>query len=89
MSQVTTLLHDSAAPLPDQTGDGTYIPDDHTKGYFESLRHLELRDYFTIEEAARLQNDLAPWNDRQYLLEKMLKVLAPRSGGSNQSGSEE
>ncbi|KIW06461.1 hypothetical protein, variant 2 [Verruconis gallopava] len=80
--RVASLISASRRPLPDQTGDGTYLhltPDTpeiikKVEGTLNDLRHLGITDITTLLEVQSKQKSGALWNDKDYLMEKLIRT---------------
>lgn len=84
------LVSASRRPLPDQTGDGTYLnltPDTpevikKIESTLGDLSHLGITDIKTLLEVQGKQKSGAPWDDKQYLMEKLVRTAAAFPDGS-------
>ena len=71
-------------PLPNQTGDGTDLilqPDtpefiQKIEGTLSSLRHLGITDVATLIDVSNKAKTGAPWNDKDYLMEKLIMTAS-------------
>jgi hypothetical protein len=74
------MISSSRRPLPDQTGDGTYLaPDDPTllqklKGDLKDFSSLGVSDFGTLIEVLKKNKTGEPWDDSKYLMEKLIAV---------------
>jgi cytochrome P450 len=80
--RIAELISASRRPLPDQTGDGTYLdltPDTpeiikKVEGTLNDLRHLGITDVTTLLEVQSKQKSGELWNDKDYLMEKLIRT---------------
>jgi linoleate 8R-lipoxygenase/9,12-octadecadienoate 8-hydroperoxide 8R-isomerase len=76
------LISASRKPLPDQTGDGSYLdltPDTpeiikKVEGTLNDLTHLGITDIGTLLEVQSKQKSGALWDDKDYLMEKLIRT---------------
>jgi hypothetical protein len=67
-------------PLPDQTGDGTYLPPDDPsilQDIGEGLKDfasLKVTDFHSLFDVMAKGATGAPWDDSKYLMEKLIQV---------------
>lgn len=83
---VAGVIKASAAPLPTQTGDGSYIADTKSTGFLDDLAHLRHGDGRTLIAQAMSTFTGDPVDDKTYLMEGLLKVasdLPPNSKNVN------
>lgn len=77
------LISDVRKPLPTQTGDGTYLhyqpdpPDliQKIEAGLKDLSHLGITDIATLIEVQNKEKTGELWDDRQYLMEKLIQVF--------------
>lgn len=74
LSQIEQVVASSLRPLPTETGDGTYIKSDTKTGISKDLEHLNLKDVKTVVELAKDAVTGAAWNDRDYIMERLIQV---------------
>jgi linoleate 8R-lipoxygenase/9,12-octadecadienoate 8-hydroperoxide 8R-isomerase len=82
--QMAGLISAARRPLPDQTGDGTYLDDkpispsimDKVNGALGDVSHLGIKDVQTLLKVAKLGKDGAPWEDKEYLMEHLIQTAA-------------
>jgi hypothetical protein len=71
-------------PLPDQTGDGTYLVPDapstlqKLEGALNDFSSLGIKDWGTLAEVFKKSKTGAPWDDSKYLMEKLVAVCSAR-----------
>lgn len=76
------LFSASRRPLPDQTGDGTYLnlrddsPDliARIEASLGDLSKLGITDIGTLMEVVDKKKNKQPWNDKLYLMERLVQV---------------
>ena len=77
VSQISQVIHAALRPLPKQTGDGSYLPEDKTElGIFSDLKHLGIRDIETLIDLVRSGASKALTNDKDLLMERIIKVFS-------------
>ena len=74
ISQIEQVVASSLRPLPTETGDGTYIKSNKKTGLSKDLEHLKLKDVETVVELAKDAVTGAAWNDRDYIMERLIQV---------------
>jgi linoleate 8R-lipoxygenase/9,12-octadecadienoate 8-hydroperoxide 8R-isomerase len=87
---MASLISASRRPLPDQTGDGTYLDDkpispgilEKVNGALSDLSHLGIKDVQTLLKVAKLGKDGEPWQDKEYLMEHLIQTAAALPEGS-------
>ena len=81
-TQLAQLISSARKPLPDQTGDGTYIeyqddsPDllQKINAGLKDLSHLGITDIATLLEVQSKEKSGELWDDKEYLMEKLIQV---------------
>jgi hypothetical protein len=76
------LISAARRPLPDQTGDGTYLEPDLSdpdllqtlKGDLKDFSSLGITDLATLLEVLEKNKSGATWDDSKYLMEKLIQV---------------
>ncbi len=83
---VAGVIKASAAPLPTETGDGSYIANTKPTGLLDDLVHLQPDDVRALiaETKSKLTGD--PWNDKTYLMEGLLKAASDLPPNSKNVG---
>lgn len=84
------LISAARRPLPDQTGDGTYVDDkpispsvmDKVNGGLGDLSHLGIKDVDTLLKVAELGKSGEPWQDKEYLMEHLIQTASALPDGS-------
>jgi linoleate 8R-lipoxygenase/9,12-octadecadienoate 8-hydroperoxide 8R-isomerase len=82
--RLALLISNARRPLPDQTGDGTYItykddsPDllQTINSSLHDLADLGVTDLVTLIEVFEKAKTGALWDDKQYLMEKLIQTAA-------------
>ena len=84
-----TLLRASRRPLPTQTGDETYVPEDPQnrafsgiEKFFSTVDNLSPENYETLMELVHLRKTGQPWNDRKYVMEGLIQTAAKLPPGN-------
>ena len=80
--QLAQLISAERKPLPNQTGDGTYLdykedsPDLMQKinAGLKDVSHLGITDVTTLLEVLKKEKTGELWDDKQYLMEKLILV---------------
>lgn len=81
-TQLAQLISAIRAPLPNQTGDGSNLvikPDSpeliqKINDTLSDLRHLRIADVDTLIKINNESHTAAPWDDKQYLMERLIQV---------------
>jgi hypothetical protein len=81
-AQLAQLVNAIRAPVPTQTGDGTELalkPDSpdliqKINDSLSDIRHLGLTGIDTLIQVAEKGKTGDPWNDKTYLMEKLIEV---------------
>lgn len=70
------LIHASARPLPNQTGDGTYLDDQKNvhSGIMADLKTLGFKDVKTLMGVMQNKASGALQDDKTYLMERVIQV---------------
>lgn len=82
ITQLIQLVNAIRAPVPNQTGDGTELvlepdsPDllERLGDAINDLRHLGITGIDTLIQVQEKGKTGDPWNDKAYLMEKLIKV---------------
>ena len=74
ISEVEKVIASSLRPLPTETGDGTYVKTATTTGLTKDLGHFNLKDVKAVIEIAKDAVTGEPWNDREYIMERVVQV---------------
>ena len=73
---VAGVIQASAAPLPTETGDGSYDAHKKSTGLRDDLAHLRQGDFKTLLEAAKSALTGDPVDDKTYLTEHLVKIAS-------------
>ncbi|KAJ5239525.1 hypothetical protein N7468_004144 [Penicillium chermesinum] len=75
-------IHASREPLPNQTGDGTYLKHDQSTGLIDDIKTLGFKDVNTVKEliANKASGNLV--DDKTYLMERIIQMVADMPGHS-------
>lgn len=83
---VAGVINASTAPLPTQTGDGSYIASSKPTGLLDDLVHLQPSDIRTVIDQAKSTLTGDPMNDKTNQMERLLK-LASEFPANSKAGS--
>ena len=80
--QFAHVLHASLRPLPNQTGDGSYIDKAPPSGIMADLRSLGFKDLKTLKDVmeSKAKGDLV--DDKTYIMERIIQLVAALPAGS-------
>lgn len=74
---VAQFFHLTAQPVPEiqypSMDDPTSLPE-REHGYWTDLLHTRTSDWGCLEDVLKLEAQQKPWDDRKYLLERMIEV---------------
>lgn len=75
-------IHASQEPLPNQTGDGTFMKHDKSPGLIGDIKSLGFRDVSTVKDliASKTSGELV--DDKTYLMERVIQLVADMPGAS-------
>lgn len=68
------VLHASRRPLPNQTGDGTYLEQEHSGSLFKDLRALGFKDIGTLKDLIKTKAKGEYIDDKTMLMERIIQV---------------
>lgn len=71
------LIHASQRPLPNQTGDGTYLEHEHHSSLFQDLGSLGVKDFGTLLDVIKNQVAGGLVDDKTMLMEHIIQVHPP------------
>lgn len=82
--QMASLISAARKPLPDQTGDGTYLDDKpispdvlhKVNEGLGDLSHLGIKDVETLLKVVKLGKSGEPWDDKEYLMEHLIQTAS-------------
>lgn len=74
ISNIEKVIASSLRPLPTETGDGTYVKTPTTTGFTKDLGHFNSKDVKAVIEIAKDAVTGEPWNDREYIMERVVQV---------------
>ncbi|KAJ5577571.1 uncharacterized protein N7459_006535 [Penicillium hispanicum] len=75
-------IHASREPLPNQTGDGTYLKHDQSSGLFNDIKSLGFRDVNTVKDLIKNKASGELVDDKTYLMERIIQLVADLPGHS-------
>ncbi|KAJ5439701.1 Linoleate 10R-lipoxygenase [Penicillium daleae] len=75
-------IHASREPLPNQTGDGTYLKHDQSSGLFNDIKSLGFRDLNTVKDLIKTKATGELIDDKTYLMERIIQLVADMPGHS-------
>jgi linoleate 10R-lipoxygenase len=67
-------IHASREPLPNQTGDGTYLKHDKSSGLINDIKSLGFRDVNTVKDLIKSKASGELVDDKTYLMERIIQV---------------
>lgn len=67
-------IHASREPLPNQTGDGTYLKHDQSSGLIDDIKTLGFRDINTVKDLIKSKASGELVDDKTYLMERIIQV---------------
>ncbi|KAF2405392.1 fatty acid oxygenase [Trichodelitschia bisporula] len=70
------VLHLSQRPLPNQTGDGTYIEKEVPSSLFADLRNMGFKDVQTLMDVLESKASGELVNDKTYLMERVIQLVS-------------
>ncbi|KAJ5585548.1 Psi-producing oxygenase A [Penicillium hispanicum] len=76
VAQIEKVVAASLRPLPTETGDGTYVKTNTMTGLAKDIGHFDLKDLKTVVEVAKSAVTGEPWNDRHYIMERVIQLAA-------------
>ena len=71
---ISQVVHAALAPLPTQTGDGSYIEEKVPTGLFKDLQKMGFKDVDTLVDMLKSNLSGEPVNDKTYLMERVIQV---------------
>jgi linoleate 10R-lipoxygenase len=71
------LIHASRRPLPMQTGDGTYLDNEHNSSIFQDLGVLGVKDFGTLMDVIKNKVTGGLVDDKTMLMEHIIQVHPP------------
>ncbi|KAJ5386657.1 hypothetical protein N7509_009198 [Penicillium cosmopolitanum] len=75
-------IHASREPLPNQTGDGTYLKHDQSSGLFNDIKSLGFRDLNTVKDLIKQKASGELIDDKTYIMERIIQLVADMPGHS-------
>ena len=72
---IKELIHAALQPLPDQTGDGSYIEEKVPTHLFRDLHDMGFNGVETMIDTLKTGVSGDPIDDRKYLMENVIKVI--------------
>lgn len=77
-AQFAQLVHAAQRPLPNQTGDGTYVDEAaHHSSLWQDMRSLGFKDAKTLAEVMKNTASGALVDDKTMLMERVIQVCRP------------
>ncbi|KAJ5887878.1 hypothetical protein N7495_007919 [Penicillium taxi] len=67
-------IHASREPLPNQTGDGTYLKHDQSSGLINDIKSLGFRDINTVKDLVKSKASGELVDDKTYLMERIIQA---------------
>ncbi len=81
-NQFAQVLHASRRPLPNQTGDGSYIDKPLPSGFMADLRSVGFKDLKTLKDVMESKAKGELVDDKSYLMERIIQLVAGLPEGS-------
>ncbi|OGE58533.1 hypothetical protein PENARI_c001G08740 [Penicillium arizonense] len=75
-------IHASNEPLPNQTGDGTFLKHDQSSGLINDIKSLGFRDVNTVKDLVKSKASGELVDDKTYLMERIIQMVADLPGNS-------
>ena len=76
-SQISQVVHLALRPLPTQTGDYSYLPEDKAQSsVFQQLKHLNIKNLQTLTDVIIRGIDGKPVDDRTYVMERVIQLAS-------------
>jgi linoleate 10R-lipoxygenase len=75
-------IHAAQEPLPNQTGDGTYLKHDKSSGLIADIKSLGFRDVNTVKDLISSKTSGELVDDKTYLMERVIQMVADLPGHS-------
>ncbi|KAJ5338320.1 hypothetical protein N7452_005048 [Penicillium brevicompactum] len=75
-------IHASREPLPNQSGDGTYLKHDKSGGLIADIKSLGFRDVGTVKDLIANKASGELMDDKTYLMERIIQMVADLPGNS-------
>lgn len=75
-------IHASREPLPNQTGDGTYLKHDQSSGLINDIKSLGFRDINTVKDLIKSKATGELVDDKTYLMERIIQVRTAFQGST-------
>jgi linoleate 10R-lipoxygenase len=71
-------IHASREPLPNQSGDGTYLKHDQSSGLINDIKSLGFRDVNTVKDLIKSKASGELVDDKTMLMERIIQVRSTR-----------
>lgn len=68
------LIHASRRPLPNQSGDGSYLDHEEPTGLMTDLRSMGFKDLKTLKDVMAVKASGQRADDKTYLMERVIQV---------------
>lgn len=72
--QYAQVIHAAQRPLPNQTGDGSYIVDKMPSGLFADLKSVGFKDVATLMDVMKNKASGELQDDKTYVMERVIQV---------------
>jgi hypothetical protein len=73
-AEFAQVIHASKRPLPDQTGEGSYIGKEEPTGLLADLKNLGFKDLKTLKDVIGSKASGELVDDKTYLMERVIQV---------------
>lgn len=79
-------IHASQEPLPNQSGDSTFLKHDQSSGLFDDIKTLGFRDINTVKDLIKNKASGELVDDKTYLMERIIQVPIALFGSCSITG---
>ncbi len=77
LAQISSALHASLRPLPTQTGDNTYLPEETARpSVLSGIKHVSVRNMQTLKDMVLEGLEGGLVDDRRYIMERIIQLAA-------------
>lgn len=75
-AEFASLIHASNRPLPEQTGNGSYLHKEESSGFWADIKSLGLKDVNAVKNIIADKASGKPQDDRQMHMEQIIQLVA-------------
>lgn len=76
-NQFAQLLHSARRPLPNQSGDGSYLDQTEPSGLIGDIRKMGFKDARTLMDVVKTKASGELQDDKTYIMERTIQARAP------------